>query len=205
MRTKFRVSVAYSIALLFSSVSAARADLLVLAANPTVWLFDDHTGTLMNGFEGIGGIGGPETLEGMSIRPDGNVYVTGNTLGWGDVYRFTRNGQYMGRFATVLPDGAKATYLYQPGNLTFGPDGNCYVLGGSSLPGAVGDRILRYNLDGTFTEATAAFGLANIVDAHDAVFGDFDGEPWRARYQIAGRMWRKHLPMFLGALARQVD
>ena len=165
-RTRFRVSVACGIALLFSSVSAARADLLVLAANPTVWLFDDHTGTLMNRFEGIGGIGGPETLEGISIGPDGNVYVTGNTLGWGDVYRFTRNGQFIGRFATDLPGGGRMTHLVLPGNLTFGPDGNCYVLGGSSLPGAVDDRILRYNLDGTFM----GYFVTN-VNARDLNFG----------------------------------
>src|SRR5439155_25926171 len=148
-RTRFRVSVACGIELWFSSVSAARADLLVLAANPKVWLFDDHTGTLMNRFEGIGGIGGPETLEGISIGPDGNVYVTGNTLGWGDVYRFTRNGQFMGRFATDLPGGGRMTHLVALGYLTFGTDGNFYFLGGSSPLAVVVDRFLSSNLYGT--------------------------------------------------------
>ena len=34
----------------------------------------------------------------------------------------------------------------------------------------------RNNLDGTFTEATASFGLAGNGDARDVVFGDFDGD-----------------------------
>ena len=36
--------------------------------------------------------------------------------------------------------------------------------------------VYRNNLDGTFTEATAGFGLAGGADARDAVFGDFDGD-----------------------------
>src|SRR5207237_7333267 len=35
--------------------------------------------------------------------------------------------------------------------------------------------VYRNNLDGTFTEATAAFGLAG-GGAHDAAFADFDGD-----------------------------
>ena len=36
--------------------------------------------------------------------------------------------------------------------------------------------VYRNNLDGTFTEATAAFGLAGGGDPSDAAYGDFDGD-----------------------------
>ncbi|HEY8165774.1 MAG TPA: FG-GAP-like repeat-containing protein, partial [Gemmatimonadaceae bacterium] len=39
------------------------------------------------------------------------------------------------------------------------------------------DGVYRNNLDGTFTEASASFGLTSSgSDARDAVFGDFDGD-----------------------------
>src|SRR5204862_194473 len=42
--------------------------------------------------------------------------------------------------------------------------------------GSAGRTLYRNNLDGTFTEATAAFGLAGSGDVHDAAFADFDDD-----------------------------
>jgi len=44
------------------------------------------------------------------------------------------------------------------------------------LVGSGQRTVYRNNLDGTFTEATTAFGLAGSGDARNAVFGDFDGD-----------------------------
>lgn len=45
------------------------------------------------------------------------------------------------------------------------------LVGGGGAP-----LVYRNNLDGTFTEATAAFGLANVKEARDAAFADFDDD-----------------------------
>jgi DNA-binding beta-propeller fold protein YncE len=112
------------------------ADLLVVpqdsgAPAVAVFRFNDVTGAFIDSF-------GHDTegFTGLTVGPDGKIYVTSNTLGYGDVYRFNHNGQYLG--------GMTNGSLGQPGKLTFGPDGNCYVIGSSNASQSA-TRILRYN------------------------------------------------------------
>ncbi|PYJ94924.1 MAG: hypothetical protein DME23_24645 [Verrucomicrobia bacterium] len=174
MRTKFCLSVACGIALCISAGSVARADLLVTSriryystnysnGNRIILRFDDRTGALINQF-GYD----TESFAGMTVGPDERIYVTSNIIGWGDVYRFTRNGKFLGGFDTHTPTGGTATYLIQPGNLTFGPDGNCYVIGSGSLFGPDRGLILRY--DGV-TRAFNDYFVTNAGAPGDLAFG----------------------------------
>jgi outer membrane protein assembly factor BamB len=111
----------------------AKGELLVIGKfSRQILRFDDRTGALVSEFSHE-----TEGFEGLSLGPDGKIYVTSNTLGYGDVYQFNRNGIYLGTFAN--------TNLRTPGELTFGPDGNLYVIG-STWPDSPGLwQILRYN------------------------------------------------------------
>jgi DNA-binding beta-propeller fold protein YncE len=120
----------------FFRPGVVRADLLVVpedSSAPTVavFRFNDTTGAFIDSFgyqtEGYAGI---------TIGPDGRIYVTSNTLGDGDVVCFNHAGQYLG--------GVTNGNLGQPGKLAFGPDGNCYVIGSSNAFQSA-TAILRYN------------------------------------------------------------
>src|SRR5881394_1851797 len=118
-------------------VSNLLADLLVIRADngqtsPVVLRLNDRTGALIDEFGHES-----EAYEGLALSGDGHVYVTSNILGYGDVYRFDRNGQFLG----ALTNGTLRT----PGKLAFGPDGNCYVIGSNWPESTEKIGILRYN------------------------------------------------------------
>jgi hypothetical protein len=60
------------------------------------------------------------------------------------------------------------------------------------------------NDDGSveFFIRTRSRGILFILRQDDLlqVFGDFESEPWRARYQISGKTWKLHLPTYLASL-----
>src|SRR5581483_9533907 len=120
----------------FLHPNIARADLLVVPEDngaPTVAIFrfDDATGTFIDTFGYR-----TEGYAGVTVGPDGKIYATANTLGYGDVFCFNHAGQYLG--------GVTNGNLGQPGKLVFGPDGNCYVIGSSNAFQSA-TAILRYN------------------------------------------------------------
>jgi sugar lactone lactonase YvrE len=124
------------------SSSTAVADLLVIRADngqtsPVVLRLNDRTGAFIDEFGHES-----EAYEGLALSGDGQIYVTSNTLGYGDVYRFDRSGQFLGQ----LTNGTLRT----PGNLTFGPDGNCYVIGSNWPESPEKMEIIRYNSAGLF-------------------------------------------------------
>jgi DNA-binding beta-propeller fold protein YncE len=78
-----------------------------------------------------------EAFYGCTVGPDRCIYVTGNTLGYGGVYRFDPAGDLLGTFA-----GAN---LRTPGDLAFGPDGNLYVIGSTWPEHPSRGQVLRYD------------------------------------------------------------
>src|SRR5882757_6349877 len=120
MQTRNTIALTLALtALWIFNTPAARADLLVLAHNPAVWRFDDHTGALIGHFGG----GGAETFDGMGLGPDGRVYVTGNVLGYANIYYYDRLGQFLGKFGNNQ----------ESGNFAFAPNGTGYVIGGGGI------------------------------------------------------------------------
>jgi DNA-binding beta-propeller fold protein YncE len=144
--------------LLLGSVFATQADLFVIRAangqtSPVLLRFDAGTGALIDKFGELS-----EGYPGMAVGPDEKIYVTSNVLGEGAVYRFSRDGRFLGQFG-------KAT-LRTPGRLAFGPDGNCYVIGSNWPQSPAVWQILRYNktsgalIDSFVTDAGAPRDLA---------------------------------------------
>jgi sugar lactone lactonase YvrE len=133
---------------------------------PEVLRYNETTGAFMTNFT-HGGIG--ESMEGGVFGPDGNFYVTSNTLGYGSVLRFDGcTGIYLGEFISPNQGG-----LTDPYGLRFGPDGNLYVCsvdftGISFGPG----RILRYNgTNGVFLDTFVQDGAGGLSFPFDLVFG----------------------------------
>ena len=181
MRTKFCLSVACGIALCISAGSVARADLLVTSrihyystnysnGNRIILRFDDRTGALINQFGYL-----TEGFMGMTVGPDERIYVTSNIMGWGDVYRFSRAGAFLGKFAFDR--------LALPGNLTFGPDGNLYAIGTAAiLENPLRYQIPQYNgSTGTFMDYFVAPGSGGTRFMVDLAFGR-DGRLYVADY-----------------------
>jgi hypothetical protein len=102
-------------------------------------------------FLGPAGVSGAETNQGMTLGPDGLLYVAGNNLGSGFIARNNPvTGQFLGYFVDplVMPDAAP---YQQPNDLSFGTDGFLYSTSQQFLPNGV-TGVVRFN--GT----TGAFG-----------------------------------------------
>jgi len=124
------------LALVAFTVQSAVADLLVLRSGGTarsaLLRFRDRTPQFLGAMTAD-----TEGFYGATLGPDGAIYAAANTLGYGDVYRFNRNGELLGRFA--------GQNLRTPGNLTFGPDGNLYVISSTWPESPQQAQVLRYN------------------------------------------------------------
>ena len=175
--------------------SSAHAELLVIPSDngyttPSVLRFDERTGTFIDQF-------GQESegYEGMAQGPDNKIYVTGNTLGSGDVYRFNRNGQYLGPFT-----GAG---LQTPGGLTFGPDTNCYVLCSNWPQSPSVQQVWRYNgLTGAFMDKfilDAGAPRALLFGPDDLLYVS-DGNRGIVRYGSTGALLDTFVPLGRGGL-----
>lgn len=147
------------LALSLFSVSA-RADLLVIrpansGAHTAVLSFNESDGRYQTEFSAD-----TEGFYGITVGPDGFVYATGNTLGYGEVFRFTAPGAFASNFAS--------RNLTVPAGLKFGPDGNLYVTSIVFPDSAMGGQVLRYHgANGNFMDVfipPASGGLAHPVD-----------------------------------------
>ena len=135
----------------FLAVPYACADLLVSSQTPptanTVLRYNGTTGAFVGIFASGGGLDDPL---GLTVGPDGNLYVaSANT---NQVLRY--NGT-TGAFIDVFASGGG---LDGPEQAVFGPDGNLYVVSSHT------DQVLRYN--GT----TGAFIDVFVSDTNSAEF-----------------------------------
>ena len=139
---------------------SAHGDLLVIrpgnsGAHTAVLSFQESDGRYLTEFSADS-----EGFYGMTIGTDSHVWVTGNTLGYGDVFRFTAAGAFAGEFAN--------RNLTIPAGLKFGPDENLYVTSIVFPDSSTRGQVLRYNgKNDNFIDVfipPASGGLANPVD-----------------------------------------
>ncbi len=134
----------------------ARADLLAGSyAYSTVFRYDDDGAPIANGVDP--GAAGLNFAAGMTIGPEGNIYVS--SLGTGEILYYDgatgdplpspHAGGRDGLFATLANEGNEEQPVGGPGPLRFGPDGDLYVADFS------GDSIRVFD-GSTGTEGTPA-------------------------------------------------
>lgn len=121
-------------------VSAVSGQVVIVSSdfNDSVQMYD-LAGNRIGAFVPSGG-GGLDSPQGITVGPDGNVYVS--SANTDQVLRYAPNGASLGQFQ--IGGG-----LDQPWFLKFGPDGKLYV--SSSLT----SQVLSYNANGTFSHVAA--------------------------------------------------
>jgi DNA-binding beta-propeller fold protein YncE len=105
------------------------------------------------------GSGGLNTPFGITLGPDGNVYVAENG---GAVLRYNGStGAFLGTFVTQGSGGLSGVY-----GLAFGPDGNLYVASEAT------NQVLEYNAStGAFLNAFVTAGSGGLNNPRGVTFG----------------------------------
>jgi len=147
--------------------SSARADIFVVSASEPaghseVFRLEERSGAVINRW-----VVGSETVNGIVVSMLGDVYVAGNTMGAGEVIRFSPAGEQLGGFSSseyTLPSG-----------LVFGSDGSLYAL--STLVTEKGNfgQVLRFDPSGRYLRAfipAQANTAGQFVDMAFAQGGD---------------------------------
>ncbi len=126
--------------------------------------YNANTGAFVNVLVPAGS-GGMHSSFGMTLGPDGNLYVASD-LGDNRVLKFnSSSGEYLGMFAS-LP-GTSDTY-----DLVFGPDGNLYV------SDSLSSKVLRF--DGTTGASMGVFATGEPGDIFRGITYGPDGNLYAA-------------------------
>src|SRR6185369_14311498 len=108
-------------AISLAAVLPARADLFIFWPQ-SHFQYNEHSGTLIKQSPRDEDT---ESIDAATVGPDGDFYVTGNSLGWGSVFRLDgTTGAYKSTFVPVTNGVAT------PRCAQFGPDGDLYISGG---------------------------------------------------------------------------
>jgi hypothetical protein len=114
MPTRLLIALALPLVLLLHHPAAA--DLLVSsAATNQVLRYDGITGAFIDAFVSAGS-GGLESPSGLTLGPDGNLYVSGSTM-----FTSSQVLRYDGTTGAFLKAFVPAGRLLEPKGLTFGP------------------------------------------------------------------------------------
>ena len=158
-----------------------------------IFKFDRNTGEILANF----GADLFVTPHGIHVDSDGNVWVTdfaGNEAGTRGhrVFKFSPEGEVLLALGTAGQPGTGPNQLYQPNDVTTGPDGSIYVADGHSGQGQTSNaaieearargltsRILKYSAEGTFIKEWGQIGLRH---------GEFR-TPHALAWDSQGRLW----------------
>jgi sugar lactone lactonase YvrE len=143
--------------LISTGIPNAQAAALLVSSGETdsVIRYDGTTGAFIDIFASGGGLDYPN---GMSIGPDGNLYV-GSAIN-NRVLRYDgTTGAFIDTFIAAGSGGLK-----EPDGIVFGPDGNLYVSSRETV-----DRVLRY--DGATGAFLGAFTKRPIGEPDGLTFG----------------------------------
>jgi hypothetical protein len=187
-----------SLAATIAAASPAAADYLAASLGPnfvdgSVERFDDD-GNLLEGqgiANGTAGLGMPQ---GITIGPDGNIYVSSvnNSTGAGEILFFdpsgaplSHSGGQVGLFATLpfnppAEEGGDPTPP-SPARLKFGPDGNLYVADMAGTTVRVFDGTTGVQLADAATGLAAPTGLTFGPDGALYVGNFNDGVVYRVQ------------------------
>jgi DNA-binding beta-propeller fold protein YncE len=117
------------------------------------------------------GSGGLSSPWGITLGPDGNVYVAGN----GGAVR-CYNGTTGAYLNTFVSQGSGGLAFNNVAGLAFGPDGNLYVTSGDT------NQVLEYKgTTGAFVQAFVAAGSGGLINPRDLTFGP-DGNLYVTMY-----------------------
>jgi streptogramin lyase len=104
---------------------------------------------------------------GMTIGPDGNLYVGVNNFAGGQASFIRR---FDGQTGTFLDTFASRGGLNGPGGVTFGPDGNLYVASFGGL--APNSKVIRYDgITGAYIDDFVPVGSGGLSGATSLAFG----------------------------------
>jgi sugar lactone lactonase YvrE len=119
------------------------------------------------------GSGGLSSPGGITLGPDGNVYVASNG---GTVLRYNgTTGQYINTFVAQRSGGLSG---FTGNCLAFGPDGNLYASSANT------NQVLEYNgTTGAFIKAFVAAGSGGLTDPRGLTFGP-DGNLYIASFDV---------------------
>ncbi len=166
-------------------------DLYVLdRTNATVHQYNGTTGAFVRVFV-TSGSGGLATANGLVFGPDGNLYVANNTdpAVDGNVLRYSGlDGTFMDEFTGDVPGcpGDTSLCLAVPFDLTFGPDGNLYVLSNGN------DTVLRYDgQTGTYFDRFVDAPSGGLIAPQGVAFGP-DGNLYVADWNDAQGLVRRY-------------
>lgn len=135
-QTSLRYRATLSLFLMLAALST-RADLFVLQQRQPILLrYDENSTTLLGSSQASNA---PENFVGLSVGSGQNIYIGGNTLGDGSVYRFNQSGAFAGE----LVSSQNSNSLLGPYALACGSDGALYVAGGQGSDYTV--RVLKYD------------------------------------------------------------
>ncbi|MGK7905396.1 MAG: hypothetical protein AB4352_29120 [Hormoscilla sp.] len=134
-------------------------DFLLVSSFETdqVLRYDATTGFFIDEFvsAGSGGLNGPD---GLTLGPDGNLYIATNRND--DVRR------YDGRTGLLIDVFASGGGLDEPDGIAFGPDGNLYVTSDGT------EAVLRYDgTTGLFIDEFVQAGSGGLNGPQDIIFG----------------------------------
>jgi DNA-binding beta-propeller fold protein YncE len=144
--------------------SATHADSLLVVnatSDPSqgnILQYDAATGTPLGGGPLVAaGSGGLNAPAGLTVGPDGNLYVSNGYDS--SVLKFDGQGNFLGAFVSSGAGG-----LQGPTSVAFGPDGNLYVAGFST------SSVLEYSgTTGSFLQSFVPTGAGGLVNPEGMV------------------------------------
>jgi len=135
MRRSLAIAMAATVGVFFQGQAAA--DIFAVSASEPaghseVFRLDERSGVVIERWTV-----GSETVNGIAVSMLGDVYVAGNTLGSGVVFRFSPTGDLLGQLG--------GDDYSMPSAVVFGPQGDLYALSSLITEKGTFGQVLRFD------------------------------------------------------------